>query len=75
MKTVLLFIALIGLLAATVWWIFDVNSTLSVFDMPAAGWFALIFGVVVSLAVGVGLMFLVFRSNRKGHDEPPSMLP
>ena len=35
------------------------------------GWIALILGVVATLAVGVGLMTLVFISNRRGYDEPP----
>ena len=42
--------------------------------MPPAGWAALIIGVVLSIALGVGLMALVFHSNRKGHDEPPSVI-
>ncbi|MBM3545674.1 MAG: hypothetical protein FJX54_01875 [Alphaproteobacteria bacterium] len=33
------------------------------------GWIALILGVVFSLAVGGGLMALVFISSRRGHDE------
>ena len=28
-------------------------------------------GIIFSLVVGVGLMALVFYSNRRGHDEPP----
>jgi hypothetical protein len=35
------------------------------------GWIALILGVLATLAVGVGLMALVFISNRRGYDEPP----
>ena len=35
------------------------------------GWIALILGVVVTLAVGIGLMTLVFVSNRRGYDDPP----
>ena len=35
------------------------------------GWIALILGVVVTLVVGIGLMALVFISNRRGYDEPP----
>jgi hypothetical protein len=31
-------------------------------------------GVVVSLAVGFGLMALIFYSSRKGYDEPPVMI-
>jgi hypothetical protein len=33
------------------------------------GWVALVLGVVFSLAVGGGLMALVFVSSRRGHDE------
>lgn len=35
------------------------------------GWIALILGVLATLAVGVGLMALIFISNRRGYDEPP----
>jgi hypothetical protein len=35
------------------------------------GWIALILGVLVTLALGVGLMALVFISNRRGYDDPP----
>ena len=35
------------------------------------GWIALILGVIVTLAVGVGLMTLVFISSRRGYDDPP----
>lgn len=33
---------------------------------------AMTLGVLFTLMVGVGLMALVFYSNRKGYDEPPS---
>lgn len=35
------------------------------------GWIALVLGVLATLAVGVGLMSLVFISSRGGYDEPP----
>jgi hypothetical protein len=35
------------------------------------GWIALFLGVLATLAVGVGLMSLVFISSRRGYDEPP----
>ena len=38
--------------------------------MSAAGWFALTLGVLLTLALGIGLMALVFISNRRGFDEP-----
>jgi hypothetical protein len=35
------------------------------------GWIALVLGVLATLAVGVGLMSLVFISSRRGYDDPP----
>jgi hypothetical protein len=35
------------------------------------GWIALALGIVVTLALGIGLMALIFISNRRGYDEPP----
>lgn len=37
-------------------------------QMTIHGWIALTIGTFVSLALGVGLMFLVFYSARKGYD-------
>ena len=34
-----------------------------------AGWFAMVLGVLVTLALGIGLMALVFISNRRAYDE------
>ena len=34
------------------------------------GWVALVLGVLATLALGIGLMSLVFISNRRGYDEP-----
>jgi hypothetical protein len=34
------------------------------------GWIALGLGVLATLALGIGLMSLVFISNRRGYDEP-----
>jgi hypothetical protein len=38
-------------------------------EISLAGALAMIFGVVVALALGIGLMALVFLSNRRGYDE------
>ena len=35
-----------------------------------AGWVALVLVVGATLALGIGLMALVFISNRRGFDEP-----
>jgi hypothetical protein len=40
-------------------------------DVPAFGYAAMVFGVIISLAVGFGLMALIFYSSRGGYDEPP----
>lgn len=38
-------------------------------DISPAGWVAMGFGVIITLALGVGLMALVFISSRRGYDE------
>jgi hypothetical protein len=35
------------------------------------GWIALTLGALVTLGLGVGLMALIFISNRRGYDDPP----
>jgi hypothetical protein len=38
-------------------------------EISVAGWLAMGFGIVVTLALGIGLMALVFISSRRGYDE------
>lgn len=38
-------------------------------EISAAGWIAMVFGVLVALALGIGLMALVFISSRRGYDD------
>jgi len=38
-------------------------------EISEAGWFAMGFGIAVTLTLGIGLMSLVFFSNRQGYDE------
>ncbi len=38
-------------------------------EISAGGWVALVLGVLVALALGFGLMALVFISSRRGYDE------
>ena len=69
MRTAFLVAALFGLLIVSavaggyMWW--------SMYDVPIGvnGLIALILGAVVSLALGGGLMALVFISSRRGHDD------
>jgi hypothetical protein len=38
-------------------------------EISGAGWLAMGLGVVITLALGIGLMALVFISSRRGYDE------
>ena len=38
-------------------------------EISPAGWLALVLGVVVTLALGIGLMSLMFISSRQGYDD------
>jgi hypothetical protein len=38
-------------------------------QISAAGWAAMILGVLLTLALGIGLMSLVFYSDRHGYDD------
>jgi hypothetical protein len=40
-------------------------------EIDLNGWIALILGVLVTLGLGIGLMALIFISNRRGYDDPP----
>ena len=39
-------------------------------QISPAGWLAMGLGVLLTLALGIGLMALVFISNRRGYDDP-----
>jgi len=56
--------------ALVVWWDWQVFAEVGM-EMPTSGWVALVLGVVFSIIVGCGLMFLVFYSSRRGYDEGP----
>ncbi len=69
--TIVVLTALLGLLGGVLW------STIAVWNhidakMSVHGWIALVLGVVLSFAVGIGLMSLMFFSSRRGYDEPPT---
>ena len=38
-------------------------------EISFAGWLAMIFGIIITLALGIGLMTLMYISNRRGYDE------
>ncbi|MFW5661149.1 MAG: hypothetical protein ACOC0V_00980 [Oceanicaulis sp.] len=67
-QKILLLAVLGGFLAASIW--FAAQAWFSVdTQMSGHGWFALVLGVVLTIAVGVGLMWLLFHSSRGGHDD------
>ena len=66
MKAFLLTVSLGGILAAVM---FGVLTNWDASAMSVHGWIALILGTLLSLALGGGLMALVFHSARKGYDD------
>lgn len=66
MKTFLLTIVLGGFLAIAM---FGALTNWDSSAMSIHGWIALALGTFLSLAVGGGLMALVFHSARKGYDD------
>lgn len=66
MKVFLLTVSLGGILAMVM---FGVLTDWDASAMTIGGWVALVGGTVISLALGGGLMALVFHSHHKGYDE------
>jgi hypothetical protein len=66
MKIFLLTISLGGILAVVM---FGVLTGWDASYMSIHGWIALTLGTLISLAVGGGLMALLFYSARKGYDD------
>ena len=54
---------MIGIVIAAAW------TGIGDSEISVAGWLAMGLGVVVTLALGIGLMALVFISSRRGYDE------
>jgi hypothetical protein len=46
-------------------------SRIGTSEISFAGWLAMALGIVATLALGIGLMSLVFISSRRGYDEGP----
>jgi hypothetical protein len=60
---------LFAILVAAGWFAARAWTAVSGPPMPAAGYAAMILGIVFSLVVGCGLMALVFYSSRYGYDD------
>jgi drug/metabolite transporter (DMT)-like permease len=68
MKTALLAAVLVALLALAAWGATYVWQGIGDIEMSLEGVLAMIAGVVLCLALGIGLMFLVFYSERRGEE-------
>jgi predicted transporter len=64
-----LLVLLILMLIGTGFWAISVWNETSGIEMSKHGWIAMGLGTLFSLAIGCGLMALMFYSNRSGHDE------
>ena len=70
----LIIVALLSLLVATGFvayfgWTLGAGA-----EVPTSGYVAMALGVILSLAVGFGLMALLFYSSRSGYDDPPVLI-
>jgi hypothetical protein len=61
-------VVLAGFLAGSLWYAIHAWTALAGVAMSPAGWFFLILGTLVTLALGAGLMALVFYSSRHDYD-------
>ncbi len=59
---------LLGFLAVSLWYAVKVWTAMSGVQMSGFGWTFLVLGVVVTIALGAGLMALVFYSARHDMD-------
>jgi hypothetical protein len=59
---------LAGFLAGAVFYFVRAWGDVSDVSMPPAGWLFLVLGAIVTIAVGAGLMGLLFYSSRHGKD-------
>lgn len=69
MQKMAIILPLVAFLAASVWFAYYVWASDAGPPMPASGYAAMALGVLFSLVVGIGLMALVFYSNRHGYDD------
>ena len=69
MRTLLLVVPLLALLAYALWYAARSWTALEGPDMPAGLYVAMALGIVFSILIGSGLMALVFYSSRHGYDE------
>ena len=66
MKTLILFVSLIAMLVLAVWGAIYMWNEFGDIEISTAGILAMLAGIIMSLGLGIGLMYLVFRSEREG---------
>jgi hypothetical protein len=72
-KTALVILTLLTIFGLTVAWaIYAWQQTAGV-EISWHGYAAMILGIVFSIALGCGLMALMFYSSRHGYDEPTDL--
>ena len=60
---------LVGFLFVSLWYAVKVWTSMSGVHMSGWGWLFLVLGIVVTIALGAGLMALVFYSSRHDYDQ------
>jgi ABC-type Na+ efflux pump permease subunit len=68
-------VVLLGLLMAAIVGVYFSGTEDLAAGMSGAGVLAMTLGVLFTIAIGVGLMALIFYSSRRGYDEAPSRDP
>ena len=68
-------VVLLGLLMAAIVGVYFSGTEDLAAGMSGAGVPAMTLGVLFTIAIGVGLMALIFNSSRRGYDEAPSRDP
>lgn len=61
-------VALAGFLVWSAWYAVHVWNALGGIHISVAGWIFIVIGVLLTVGLGAGLMFLVFYSSRKDFD-------
>ena len=79
MRSLYVIVPLLLLLGAAIWfagasWV-HLGGGDEIPPIPLWGWLAIAGGVLFSLALGFGLMGLMFYSSRQGYDEDQDGLP
>lgn len=75
LKLALIALAAVAATAGIGWYLVWALSALDDVALGLNGWLALAAGVTATLALGLGLMRLVYLSNRRGYDDRAAEKP